>query len=262
MEVCVSRQNRPRVVRLPAVLIGDTSSHSFPSSKKIRNVLLTTKAPDASAAISTIRSNLQTDSRILLLCNGALAVREEIQMQLPHNPITVISTTHGAYREESDDELYHVTHAGIGRTYVQDDAPLARLFDQSGLQAESTIEMETMLWLKLAANCTINPITAILGCRNGDLPLQPEFQTMAPSILKEICNVCPDETITPTRLQQFVDQVIQDTAHNKSSMLQDVENRRATEVAYLNGFVVKKGLALGVPTPVNQTICDTIMGLL
>lgn len=262
MEVCVSRQNRPRVVRLPAVLIGDTGIHSFPSSKKVRNVLLTTKAPDASAAISTIQANLQTDSRILLLCNGALSVREEIQMQLPHNPITVITTTHGAYREESNDELYHVTHAGIGRTYVEDDEPLAKLLDQSGLQAESTAEMEAMLWLKLAANCTINPITAILGCRNGDLPFRPEFQTMAPSILEEICRVCPDDSLTPERLQQFVDQVIQDTARNKSSMLQDIENRRPTEVAYLNGYVVKKGLALGIPTPVNQAICNKIMGLL
>ena len=262
MEVCVSRLNRPRVVRLPAVLIGGTNSHSLPASKKIRNVLLATKAPDASAAISTIKTNLQPDSRILLLCNGALAVREEIQAMLPHNPITLISTTHGAYREDSDDELYHVTHAGIGRTHVQDDEPLARLLDQSGLHAESTNEIETMLWLKLAANCIINPITAILGCRNGDLPLRPEFQAMAPSVVEEICQVCPDKILTPTRLQQFVDQVIKDTVHNKSSMLQDVENRHTTEIAYLNGYIVRRGLTLGIPTPVNQAICDTINGLL
>ena len=262
MEVCVSRQNRPRMVRLPAILIGTTTANSLPASKKMHDVLLATKAPDASAAISTIEANLQPNSRILLLCNGALAVREEIQQQLPHNPITLISTTHGAYREDSDDELYHVTHAGIGTTYVEDDEPLARLLDQSGLHAESTTEMETMLWLKLAANCTINPNTAILGCRNGDLPLRPEFQSMAPAIVEEIRQVFPDKMLTSSRLQQFVDQVIQDTVHNKSSMLQDVENRRPSEIAYLNGFIVKKGLDLGVPTPVNQAICDKIRGLL
>ena len=242
-------------------------------SSKIRNLLVATKAPDASPAVESILHNLHQDVRILLLCNGALAVRDELKHMLPHNPMTLISTTHGAYREESDDELYHLIHAGVGKTHVQDHKSLAQLFNQSGLHAESTSDIETMLWLKLAANCTINPLTAILHCLNGELPTQPEFQTMVPAILEELAHICPQDhnnnnnnnteqqTLTPAALREFVDQVIHDTVHNKSSMLQDIEQRRPTEINYLNGFIVRKGIEMGIPTPVNQVIYDTVLRL-
>ena len=261
MELCITQQqqqkrNRPRLVRLPAQIIGSTSGNM-----KIRNLLLATKAPDAAAAIRSIQSNyLQPDTRIFVLCNGQLAVREELQELLPHNPLTLISTTHGAYREQAGDDFYHVTHAGIGKTHVENNASFAKLLDQSGLQAESISNMDSMLWLKLAANCTINPLTAILGCTNGALTSNDKFQNMAPSILDELAQICPLAP-TPKLMHDFVTNVISDTADNKSSMLQDVENKRTTEIDYLNGWVVQKGKELGIPTPVNQAVCDEIKEL-
>jgi 2-dehydropantoate 2-reductase len=44
-------------------------------------------------------------------------------------------------------------------------------------------------------------------------------------------------------------------------MLQDVEQRRPTEINYLNGFIVNKGLEMGIATPANQVIYDTVMRL-
>jgi ketopantoate reductase len=119
MEVCISHQNRPRIVRIPAAIIGSSETPT------IRNLLVATKAPDASTAIESVRQYLHPSSRIMILCNGALAVRDEITdlLQEQQHPITLISTTHGAFRDEdddgNDDELYHVTHAGVGKTFVQ-----------------------------------------------------------------------------------------------------------------------------------------------
>lgn len=261
MEVCISHKNRPRMVRIPATIIG-------PSQKpNIRNLLVATKAPDAAAAIDAIRPNLQPSARIMVLCNGALAVREEIDELLKgEHPITLISTTHGAFRDDmdegSDDELYHVTHAGIGKTFVQSDLPLAQLLDQSGLQAQSNDDMELHLWYKLAANCTINPLTAILGCTNGKVADKDLFQRMVPGILQELSQVSGSpEKLRPDLLQSFVDQVILDTTENKSSMLQDVLRKKQTEIDYLNGYIVKKGLELGISTTVNREVCDLVRGM-
>eukprot|EP00545_Synedropsis_sp_CCMP1620_P000832 CAMPEP_0119005130 /NCGR_PEP_ID=MMETSP1176-20130426/1544_1 /TAXON_ID=265551 /ORGANISM="Synedropsis recta cf, Strain CCMP1620" /LENGTH=309 /DNA_ID=CAMNT_0006956903 /DNA_START=1 /DNA_END=927 /DNA_ORIENTATION=+ len=245
MEVCISHRNRPRIVRIPAAII-DASKNN---ETKIRNLLVATKAPDASAAIESVRPNLHPSSRIMVLCNGALAVRDEINELLnDEHRITLISTTHGAFRDDDDgpdDELYHVTHAGVGKTFVQSDAPLAQLLDQSGLQAESKDDMELHLWQKLAANCTINPLTAILGCTNGQVAQEDMFRTMVPGILEELSQVsCYPQELRPDLLQGFVDQVIADTMDNKSSMLQDVLRKKRTEIDYLNGYVVKKGLEL------------------
>ena len=44
-------------------------------------------------------------------------------------------------------------------------------------------------------------------------------------------------------------------------MLQDVEVRRATEVDYLNGGIVRFGREHGVPTPLNEAILALVKGL-
>jgi 2-dehydropantoate 2-reductase len=53
-------------------------------------------------------------------------------------------------------------------------------------------------------------------------------------------------------------QVCQATAGNIASMLQDVLHRRATEVAFINGAIVREGTALEIPTPVNHTLTRLI----
>ncbi len=43
-------------------------------------------------------------------------------------------------------------------------------------------------------------------------------------------------------------------APGRPSLLQDVMKGRRTEVDFLNGYVVKKGKEVGVPTPMNEAI--------
>ena len=46
--------------------------------------------------------------------------------------------------------------------------------------------------------------------------------------------------------------------HGKTSMLQDIEAGRKTEVEAFGGKVVELGKEHGVPTPVNQTVTSII----
>ena len=174
--------------------------------------------------------------------------------------------------DDDDSELYHVVHAGIGKTYVEDFDSLARLWDQSGLVAKSISkqEMNTLLWQKLAANCVINPLTALLQCENGQLLEEPFYQEMVDPLLEELACVARQSTskdaqqhakdgqLSFPELKSFVLDVIADTAQNKSSMLQDVMRNRPTEIEYLNGYVVRKGIECGLDTPANQEICNRV----
>ena len=270
---------RPRMCTLRAEPISATTT--------VTNALIATKAPDAVEALRSILPRLDKNPHIIILCNGALAVKEQIQ-QLFHNErmddpytVTLASTTHGAYRQDSndddddDDGLYHVTHAGVGQTFVEEHPSLAQLWDQSGLVASSISphEMQRLLWQKLAANCTINPMTAILNCNNGQLIHQPLFQQMTPRVLDEIALVFAqqqqqsnyDETtqqpLTTQELDTFCRQVIHDTQDNISSMRQDVLQQRPTEIDYLNGYVVKKGQELGIDTPANLELTELVRQL-
>jgi len=271
MEVCLMTQKQPRMVRIPAQIVSGASTSS------IRHLLLTTKAQDAPAALQSILHLLdKKSSRIIILCNGALAVKDEVAQVLRKaslertTRITLASTYHGAYLHEPDgDDLYHITHAGVGKTFVEEDIPLAQLWDQSSLVATSisSNEMSTLLWQKLAANCVINPLTALLGCRNGAILDQELYIKLAPCIIQEISHVAShvyggtQVQLQPDILATFVDQVIQGTLDNKSSMYQDILRKQPTEIDFLNGYIVRLGKEGNIPTPANQEICDSIFAL-
>ena len=67
-----------------------------------------------------------------------------------------------------------------------------------------------------------------------------------------------DERLSTHSLYKFVNQVMQDTLYNKSSMLQDIHNNRQTEISHLNGYIVKKGRELNIDVHSNEDIVHRI----
>lgn len=277
--VCLMKGGRPRLVPVPAQLISDNRP------RPIQNLIVTTKAYAATAAVSSVLDRLDSKAAlIIVLCNGAFSVRDELmqllstrnnqQQQQPRNvELILATTTHGAYQESNEgDEMYHVVHAGEGLTFIENQPSISQLWDQSGLASKSISkeDMTGMLWQKLATNCAINPLTALQNLENGQLlSHRTDNLPSMEAIIKEVSLVatksCQSEALQPTltydSLQTFVDQVIEDTFHNRSSMLQDVTKKQRTEIQYLNGYVVRLGANLGIETPANNELCRRILEL-
>lgn len=288
---------RPRMIPVPAATIPD--AHESKSSDKvsfhrqyddlrpIKNLLLTTKAFQAVDALTSVLHRINEKTHIIVLCNGALAVRHALIELLQHEmkdrclpTIHLALTTYGAYRkvkndnqdeEVEDDGLFHLVHAGCGRTLLQNYPDMAKLWDMAGLNCQSTIHLEQDLWYKLAANCVINPLTALHACNNGDLvqtttaisSVTYSFDQIANEILQEISAVAQallgsDEQYSVSKLRAYVQSVIDETRHNKSSMLQDVLAQRKTEIDYLNGYVVQQGFSKSLACPLNKALVDLI----
>jgi 2-dehydropantoate 2-reductase len=286
----------PRLwTHVPAQIIGNQSTTTTTTTTttlaphSIQNLLVTTKAYQAASAVQNIRPYLNYNCNIIVLCNGALAVRDELQNMLQDDDTTnfnliMATTTHGAYQPSKEEEegdaitTYQIEHAGLGKTFVEDRIPgLGPLWDQSGLHCTSMAsdDMNLLLWQKLAANCVINPLTAIYKCPNGELLMEPSVPEIMHEVLHELSQVAKqvrvvvtdhdsdnddddDDQLSTQALTMFVRQVIQDTHSNKSSMLQDVLHKRRTEVDHLNGYVVAKGKSLGLECPANEDLCDRI----
>ena len=255
---------------------------------RIKNLIVTTKAPDVVKATKVVLPYLEKKSKIVLLCNGALAVREELISALKvagiYSEVNIIlgSITHGSHqdvsriKDSSKDERssYNVVHAGNGNLYVESQsiASVFQLSDSLSCEYTSSKEMEDILWDKLAANCVINPLTALFRCNNGDILQHENSRSTLQSILKEVSEVATrhrkeafgldDERFSYDRLNNFVENVINLTANNKSSMLQDIENCRSTEIEYLNGFVCKLGRKYGIPTLKNDELRESVSDLL
>ena len=170
----------------------------------------------------------------------------------------------------------HIHHAGIGYTVVgqhQGEAdgkegspstPLRTLkeaLDRAGIETSLTGNLTSEVWAKGLVNCAINPVTALSGLTNGAL-LQGPLRRLARQACQEGAEVARAAGVTlPGDPWERVGRVISETAKNRSSMLQDLQRGRRTEINAISGAVVRLGATLGVPTPVNNTLWRLVQGV-
>jgi 2-dehydropantoate 2-reductase len=134
-------------------------------------------------------------------------------------------------------------------------AGLLQLLVAAGIDVELTANLEAALWRKLAANCAINPLTALHGLTNGDLatsePLRPQIEQAA----GEVAAVAAARGISlGADAAETALAAARETASNRSSMLADLLRGAPTEIDALCGAVVREGRRLGVATPVNARL--------
>jgi len=123
-------------------------------------------------------------------------------------------------------------------------------FDEAGIETTVAADMPRRLWEKLAVNAGINATTALARVENGALRDGPAGE-VAHDAARETARVARAEgaELAADEAVAAVDRVVEATAANRSSMLQDVESGRRTEVDAISGFVAAGEKA----TPVNET---------
>ena len=133
----------------------------------------------------------------------------------------------------------------------------------AGLEAQATTDIQGRLWGKAIANAAINPLTALWRVANGDLLSGEDRRKVMANLAQEAVEVAHAVGVQPAidDVVTFVEAVCRATAANHSSMLQDVERGRPTEIDSINGVIVGQGLRHGVPTPFNQAVWLLVRGL-
>ena len=224
-----------------------TFSHQLPHHCDF--VLVTTKAYQVFDAISPFLAKITAP--IILLHNGMGAV--EALPLATYQQVMLATTTHGALINEDS-----LNHTGLGNTIIGNyqgltDRELEHWQQLLG-SALPTVEVhhniQLPLLLKLAINCVINPLTAIHQCKNGEL-LSSEFDNQIDKLIHEVQQVIsklePDWPHSEASLKQAILDVASATANNYSSMAQDVKYGRTTEIAYINGYLLKQADKLHIP---------------
>jgi 2-dehydropantoate 2-reductase len=109
------------------------------------------------------------------------------------------------------------------------------------------------------ANVGINGLTALTGLKNGQLLDYPETLRMIDVLVSEAAKVARRKGV---RIEgdpvEKVKMIIEATRENRSSMGQDFDHRRKTEIDAINGAVVREAQRLGIAVPCNQMITDLI----
>jgi 2-dehydropantoate 2-reductase len=140
---------------------------------------------------------------------------------------------------------------------------LCVLLSSVGLNTRSRKAIEGEVWAKGVVNAAINPLTALWRVPNGDLLATPERRGLLAALVAEAAAVTQARGIALPLADPLAhtEKICRASATNHSSMLQDIERGRPTEIDSINGVIVAEGRRLGVPAPLNEAVWRLVRAL-
>ncbi len=145
-------------------------------------------------------------------------------------------------------------------------APIASRLTRGGIPAETSDDMQAVLWAKMLYNCALNPLGALAGLPYGALTRDPRTRAIVEAVIREIFRVLAATGIevawndADAYLDTFHRTLIPPTAAHESSMLQDLRAGRQTEIEALCGAVERLASTVGVETPVVSALATLVRG--
>jgi len=254
----IEREGITRVVRPNAV----TDPQSI---GKVDLVIVFVKSTHTAAAARTAAGLVRPDGLVLTLQNG-MGNADILGQAVEPGKVLAGTTSHGATMLGPG----RVRHAGIGPTQIGlwaagDPAPaqkVARILTDAGIETEVTDDIRALVWHKLFINVGINAITALTGICNGQILDLATTRDLSQKAVEEAMAVARAKGIKVEEdVVGHVFKIAEATAANRSSMGQDVDNRRPTEINAINGAVVREARQSGLATPVNETLSALVQTL-
>ncbi|BCV24869.1 ketopantoate reductase family protein [Gelria sp. Kuro-4] len=229
-------------------------------------VIIFVKSAFTEAAIREVANLIGPETTVLTLQNG-LGNAEKIGAIVGVEKVVAGVTSHGGTMLGPG----QVRHAGRGETVLGELVGgltprlenLAAAFTAAGLETRAVESVDSLIWSKLLVNVGINAVTALLRVTNGELPKHEATRELVRLAVEEGARVAAAKGIKliyPDPVANCL-KVAELTGPNLSSMLQDVQAKRRTEVDVINGAVVDEGKKLGVAAPVNQTLRHLIKAI-
>ena len=168
------------------------------------------------------------------------------------------------YVAASVEEPGHVKHVGRGDLVIGPESERARsvaeIFLRAKVPCRVSDNIEGELWTKLIWNCGLNAVSALGSARYGTIAGSREAFALVETVVDEVLAVARAAHIVLPGLEDSkaamagVMKIATQMAGALSSTAQDINLGKPTEIASLNGYIARRGVALGVPTPVNQTL--------
>ena len=231
-------------------------------------VLVAVKSWDTDAAAAALAPHLRENAAVLSLQNGvenAARLRAGTGRDAFPAVVWVAAemTAAGTIR-----------HSGRGDLVIGDEEPAApgndrrrgaldaaaELFARAGVPCVVSGNVTAELWAKLAANCAFNAVSALSRARYGRITAAPDRRRLLEDIVGEVLAVAAASGVELSGRDVFGDAWRLGTTmpHATSSTAQDLARGRRTEIEDLNGFVARRGEALGVPAPVNHALATLV----
>jgi 2-dehydropantoate 2-reductase len=261
-------------VEVPAVTPGDVEG-------VFDVVFLAVKGVDTKDSLDSIAKNMRPDTPVVSLQNG---INEEYLTELLGSDRIIGASTHYAATFEGPGVVNKTSHGGyiVGELNGKMTDRVTEIGRLLGLveQTEVTDNIWGHLWSKLLINVCTNSFGALTGQLFGEFIQEETGKSLLAALYTESHDVAVKQGVDLVKLvgilnpeflvvrgeedRPRVEPVLdimgspEQFGKMKSSMLQDIERGRKTEIDFLNGFIVKKGLEVGVATPINEAIVGMV----
>jgi len=228
-------------------------------------VLIFVKTYHTEKAVSDARV-LQKESTVFLTLQNGLGNEETICKHIDRKKVLLGVTGQGATLLGSG----QIRHAGWGKTYVGEldhqmtdrAVRMAQMFCSAGIETEVSPNIHDHVWGKLLVNVGVNALTALTGFKNGQLLDYPETTRLMERLVFEAAEVARGKGVhIEEDPVEIVRKAIEATRENRSSMGQDFDHRRKTEIDAINGAVVREAQPLGISVPFNQAVTDLVKAI-
>ena len=265
--VLVDKQRYERYIKNPTIFNGKELNFNYilpdDNNFKADLIIIATKYDGLFDVIENIKNFVQEDTVIMSLLNGVTSEK-------------IIAQTYG---REKLLYSYFIGHSAVrtGRNIVHDDVNtivygsensadfdnvqrVKKYFERVGINYKIPEDIIHSLWLKFMLNVAANQTTAILRFTFGEFLENDKCMEFAINLMKEVQLIAKAEGVknTDVMIEETISHLHTMIPDGKTSMLQDVEAGRKTEVEMFAGTVIKLGLEHGIPTPYNKIVKEMI----
>ena len=215
-------------------------------------VLFCVKSADTEEAGQSLTGRLRPETSILSLQNG-VDNPQRLHAVTGHPIVPAV-----VYVGSEMVGPGHVKHHGGGALVIGSSPKaeaLAQTLRAADIQTTVTDDIERILWSKLVTNCAYNALSAVADVSYGPmLDVEGTRDVVASAVQEAItvaraCGVLVQEDL----LEQIL-KIPAAMPNQKSSTAQDLARGKRSEIDFLNGYVVRKGAELGIPTPTNRAL--------
>lgn len=216
-------------------------------------VLFAVKSPDTETAGAQMREHLKPGALVLCLQNG-VDNAERLRAVLPGVQVAAAVV----YVATEMAGPGHLRHHGRGELVIEPSPAserVAQALAAAGVPTEISDNVRGALWAKLILNCAYNALSAVGRIPYGELVQQPGVQDTMRDVVAECRAVAAADGVTlPGDVDAAVRRIAETMPSQYSSTAQDLMRGKPSEIDHLNGHVVRRGEALGVPTPANRVL--------
>lgn len=218
-------------------------------------VIIATKYDGLAKVIENIQNFVGKNTLILSLLNGVTSEKFIAERYGAEKVAYSYFIGHSAVREGRS-----ITQDGVNTIVFDGNERIKKYFDKVGINYEIPDDIIRSMWLKFMLNVSSNQTTALMRLTFGEMLNNKKCMEFVVNVMKEVQTIAHAEGVknTETMIDDSLEALKMMCPEGKTSMLQDVEAGRKTEVDMFAGVMIELGKKYNIPTPYNKVLKELI----